>query len=233
MTSGRIRRYLGYAVGEIALIFVGITLAIAFENSNERRRTAEAEAAVLLAIREDLSANLAELDANIGFDQSVVESVEVVRAHLASRDSWNDSLNFQLSIATRWSSPFFASSGYVSLRSQGVHLVSSPALRRSIVDLFESTYARLAGDADRTQWAFQEAVWYPLIVRELQVLDGPAGALSGYTIRDYGATRRSGVLDATLGEHRQALLVGMEWRQEAREETAAIIREIDRFLDAR
>ena len=91
--SGKVVRYLGYAVGEIALIFVGITLAIAFENSNERRRSAEAEADVLSTIREDLAANLVELERNIDFDLSVIAGVEAVRAHLATQSSWPDSLN--------------------------------------------------------------------------------------------------------------------------------------------
>ena len=229
--SGKVVRYLGYAVGEIALIFVGITLAIAFENSNERRRSAEAEADVLSTIQEDLAANLVELERNIAFDQSVIGSIEVVRAHLATHSSWRDSLNDQLGLATRWSSPFLAASGYTSLRSRGVQLVSSPSLRRSIVDLYENTYARLTGDADRTQWAFQESVWYPLIVRELDMVEDDNDSPYGYYISDYAATRGSGELDTTLGEHRQALLMGVAWRQEAHEETAAVIGEIGRFLE--
>ena len=229
--SGRIGRYLGYAVGEIALIFVGITLAIAFENSNERRRAAEAEADVLSTIQEDLAANLVELERNIDFDLSVIASVEAVRAHLATQGSWGDSLNASLGLATRWSSPFLAASGYTSLRSRGVQLVSSPSLRRSIVDLYENTYARLSGDADRTQWAFQESVYYPLIVRALELVESESDSPSGYSIRDYAATRSSGELDATLGEHRQALLMGVAWRQAALEETAAVIREIGSFLE--
>ena len=65
----RVVRYLTYAVGEVLLIFIGITLAVAFGNMNEQRRTEDLERQILEAIVRNLEANVVELDRNIDEDE--------------------------------------------------------------------------------------------------------------------------------------------------------------------
>ncbi len=235
-SAGRVWRYIAYAGGEVLLIFVGITLAVAFENSNERRRIVALERDLLTTIESNLRANVRELSENIAWDESFVEAAETSLAQLRQGGEWPDSLNVVLGRALFWTSPFLSVSGYESLRQLGMHAVSDPDLRDALVHLHERTYTYLTGDMDRAQWAFQESVLFPLIAEELhaEVEDPPASPSEfarSYRPRD-GSTGADGRLASALAEHRRRILDGSRLRRDAIAETEAVARTIRDFLEA-
>lgn len=226
-------RYLAYAVGEVILIFIGITLAIAFDNGVEQRRQDELAFGLLLSIKENLQTNIGELERNIGFDEQVLESAVKVTDYISSdNDSWNDSLGPDLGRSLFWSSPFFADSGYESLKQVGLFAITNETLRNEITNLFEVTYAYLVGDLDRTMWAFQESVLYPVQVRELiRITDGTSPSYN-FEPRDYIASREKGELLAMLLEHQVSLNDGLQLRKAALRETQVLVSKIeDALLD--
>lgn len=63
-----------YAFGEILLIFIGITLAITFQNWNENRKQAELEKTVLEQLKVSLQNDLKDVNANLATHQKVQKS---------------------------------------------------------------------------------------------------------------------------------------------------------------
>lgn len=225
-------RYLLYAAGEVLLIFIGITLAVAFENSSEQRRKDQFAREILAAIQRNLAANVTQLDDNIIWDESVLSSLDPVLNHLSNAMPWTNALGSDLEHAMHWSSPFLSTSAYESLIQNGLQLVTDELLRDEIVHLHESTYGLLIGEVDRLQWIFKEAVMLPLQSRELVRLDD-GGTTTGLLVpRDYEASIRNGQLRTMFLEHQTNLLIGLELRREARAETLAVSENIERFLSA-
>ena len=228
--SHRALRYLAYATGEILLIFVGITLAITFQNSNDERNTLELELEILESIQQNLEANLSDLNRNIMEDEESLQLLDVVLEHMNDARPWNDSLEESLGIAMRWSSPFFATSGYENLRQLGLHLVSDDDIRDQLVHLFENTYARLIGDFDASFWAFYEAVVLPVRNRELDRIDPSGDGSRALRVRDYEGALRRGELVALLTESRYLLVIGLQAREEARDETVELLTALQQYL---
>lgn len=217
--ESRFVKYVAYGLGEILLVFIGITLAIAFENSAEARRQAELTRGLLVGIQQNLGANIAELEDNIVRDRQFLASVEAVLGHLATSSDWSDSVSADLENALYWTSPFLAMSGYGSLQQAGLHMVSDTELRTAIVHLHETTYGFLVGDHDRSMWDYTSSVMNPLVSRELvRVDDGrPGGGI--LRPRDYAATRERAELRSMLLNQRANLGRGLTLRAEALAET--------------
>lgn len=74
LAEGKTLKYLKYAVGEIVLVVIGILIALAINNANERRKEAAREQAVLLQLQEDYQANLLQLEEKIGMREQMIRS---------------------------------------------------------------------------------------------------------------------------------------------------------------
>lgn len=236
LIRNKLGRYAAYAVGEVLLIFVGITLAVAFQNVNDRRRTAALERDILTSIEANLVANINELNANIAVDEYVVRSIEIVLTQLRSDRAWPDSLNGRLRGSFFWSTPFFSTSGYENLNQLGLHLVSDSELLSRLVHLHERSYAFLTGDVDRAMWSKQQSILDPLMAAEIEVVDETV-TLEGVDIegafkpRNYEASVRSGDLEMALASQRMRLLNGINTRRTAIEETEEVLRLVRDFLN--
>ena len=62
---GKIRNYLWYSLGEILLIFIGINLAIWFNNKTEYAGDRKLENKILAEIKSNLQLDLVEIDDEI------------------------------------------------------------------------------------------------------------------------------------------------------------------------
>ena len=65
---GRVRQYFWYAIGEVVLIFFGITLALAFDDWSQERQSREQQIASLQDLAENLRGNIESLTSNSRFD---------------------------------------------------------------------------------------------------------------------------------------------------------------------
>ena len=73
MEQNKIRTYIFYAVGEIALVMIGILLALQVNNWNEVRITENQEYQLLLSLKEELGQNLIELQEVIRINNANIE----------------------------------------------------------------------------------------------------------------------------------------------------------------
>jgi len=167
----KVRRYLWYAIGEILLIFAGITLALGFSNWNEERQLRRLETMALADIAANLHANADAFNRHIKVDLEQIASCEHVLEALSQQTPWQDELATALYECRWWTSPYLNYAAYESLKSRGTELISDPELRYAILDLYEMDYAWLENDIDKTLWNFQTAVIEPVFNRHVRAVE--------------------------------------------------------------
>ena len=165
---GNLHRYWWYAIGEVVLIFAGITLALWFSNWNEAERERVVERHTLMDIMANLRANEAHIEENIEFDQTGVQACNTILAAMEARGPWMDDYEVTLNTCRWWSSPFLSAAAYDSLKLRGTDLITDRGLRDDIVKLYEFNYAYLIDDTDKSFWQFQEAVLFPVFNRHIR-----------------------------------------------------------------
>lgn len=153
------------AMLEVSLIFVGITLAIAFENWNSERNERREELALLGELKSNLEENQKILKLMIAANERSIVSYEHVIAHIGERKPYSDELAPHFARLDNWASPYLTSSAYETLRGRGLDLISDRSLRRKIVNLFEVNYVTLADDIDRAEWINYEVSTVPMMLR--------------------------------------------------------------------
>jgi hypothetical protein len=159
---GRVHAYLWYAVGEVALIFVGITLALAFGDMQEQRRSRVEEISTLNDIARNLQENIESAETNIGSDDQYLHQCQDAIDIVEARSLWQPEYGSIFEGCRWWTSPYRRSAAFDSLKAKGTDLVSDPEVRSAIVNLYEEVYAKNVGDMDREQWDFQSSVVLPL-----------------------------------------------------------------------
>lgn len=66
-------KYLGYAVGEIILVVIGILLALQVNNLNEKRKLRVQEKNVLLSLHNEISSNLLSLETSLNEKNTILQ----------------------------------------------------------------------------------------------------------------------------------------------------------------
>jgi hypothetical protein len=222
-----VRRYIRYALGEIVLIFLGITLAMAFSNWNEGRHVRKQELEALADIVTNLKANDGKFRRNIKADTDDVAACERFVAALGRSEPWSDALGRDLRQCRWWTSPFLNSAAYESLKAKGTDLIVEPELRSSIVNLYEQVYAYLVNDRDKVFWAFHAAVMEPVFNRHVH----PA-APDQYVPNDYASLLDSTEFSNMLLQKIDIQKGSIEDQQEALAETEKVIGLIEARLAA-
>ncbi len=74
LTENKFSKYLIYAIGEIALVMIGILLALQVNNWNENRKTQIEERDILQRLQLDLRDDLKNLQFSIDFKKDIAES---------------------------------------------------------------------------------------------------------------------------------------------------------------
>ncbi len=92
LRENRFSRYLLYAIGEIALVVVGILIALQINTWNEQRKNRDAEEEYLTAIAEDLRSDIASNENIIEMARNRKTAIENI-LHVLNNDSTFEELN--------------------------------------------------------------------------------------------------------------------------------------------
>jgi hypothetical protein len=166
---------LARAVAELALIFVGITLALAFESWNDGRIERAQERELLLALSADLEATLEDLQRDIQDSESTLDSRALVLDWQAGQEFDEADLQRAFAGAIANSGLFPKLSAYESIKTIGLDLISDPSLRSAVTSLHELTLSRaLEFESNRNR--FEYDVLLPF-VREHMRYTGAGGVV--------------------------------------------------------
>jgi len=210
LRESRIGRYLSYAVGEVLLIFIGITLALMFSNLNEERLLRKEEIAALKDIADNLESNLFIFDGNMKKDRSSLADCEKILDLIEDRSPWLAEHSLAMWNCRTWSSPYLHSAAYEALRLGGASLISNPMVRNSIINLFDNVYEKYLGDVDEAQVGYEREIWGPVYVRYMR-------ARNRDTVRpsDYDEFVESGEFRNALERHMYLLDVSLREQEQA------------------
>ena len=92
--EGNVRRYLLYAVGEIALVMIGILLALQVNNWNEGRKLQQKEFSYLNRLYEEVQRDSISLSSSIKLTGSKIEQTKRVLDHIQKQIPLSDSAQF-------------------------------------------------------------------------------------------------------------------------------------------
>jgi hypothetical protein len=128
------------ALGEFALIFVGIIAALAADDWNTRRLEREDEIEALEGIRAALASDLEELQTLSDLFWEKRDLARALHAHLKAGLPYHDSLAASFGAVYGFKESFLNRAAYEALRSKGFDLVSDDSLRVQIIRLYDEEY---------------------------------------------------------------------------------------------
>ncbi len=122
---------------ELLSIFLAVTMAFALNKWNEDRKEARSEIKILKEISNGLKSDLVDLNENIGGHKMGVKSVEYFKKVVLQKEVSPDSaIPFYYYLLRDFVS-IQNKSGYESLKSIGLDLITNDSLRLSIISVYD------------------------------------------------------------------------------------------------
>jgi hypothetical protein len=135
-------RYFKYAIGEIFLVVIGILIALQVNQWNNERSNRDKERVILTEMIRNLKMNVDQFSTEIGQQDSIIGTIDVFLDQIKNNTPYHDSLGYRYA-SIAWSEEFnYANSAFETLKTTGLDLISSDALRESIINLFNVRYLR-------------------------------------------------------------------------------------------
>jgi hypothetical protein len=231
--SGSARRYLLYAIGEIALVVIGILIALQINNWNERKKELAKSHEVLKEIKENIEYNNGRFEVDIKNEEAVTNSIDIVLDNLRNQRGYHDSLDFHFLHTAYFPSPAIKSSGYETLKSQGVEMIKNSELRKSIMDLYEDIYALIEDISHISYDNSANTIWpvfTPLFYTQESAPNQPFKTLK-VTPFDYNAVVESKQFEGLISWWRHSRIVSIETRMNAIDEGKTVLEMITQELN--
>ena len=84
LNESKFRKYTFYALGEIALVMIGILLALQVNNWNEQRKERAVEKAFLLDLKDEIAINMEELSKQINSAESKISGAKKIAEEITA-----------------------------------------------------------------------------------------------------------------------------------------------------
>lgn len=140
IAEGKFRKYLAYAIGEILLVMIGILLALAINNWNEKRKLYEAETQYYINLKRQLEEDKKFIESNIAFNDRYRQQYLYALRLLQSNDRSNLDTLGKIAVNLLEYSDFHQQRNiYESLVSSGeINLLHNKAIVEGLQRLDES-----------------------------------------------------------------------------------------------
>lgn len=163
LAENRFTRYLTYAAGEIVLVVVGILVALQINTWNDARKDRERELGYLRNIREDVAANIVEMDAYIATREQGIAAAQRILAHFDGKPITDASAFNADSISIyNWRRFYLGDNTYQELVGSGnFALLSNPGIKDGLLDV-EAMYRKLKGEEDHFRFDSETLLYKPL-----------------------------------------------------------------------
>ena len=160
--SGQVQKYLFYSIGEIALVVIGILIALQINNWNENQKLRQYEIEILGEIRIGLLETKTEVTQAIEDDLRWRACNYKILSFLDERKDYDPSLD-QCFGCYYWSSTAqFTTSAYDELKIKGLELISNPQLRKELTILFDSKFDVVKSEVEVWDSELLNSTIYPL-----------------------------------------------------------------------
>ncbi|MFZ6053083.1 hypothetical protein [Halocola ammonii] len=141
--QNRFTRYLMYALGEIALVMIGILLALQVNNWNNERKQTNQEQKILKELLLNLRMDSLDHAGNRDWSLDVGASAGFVVDGLEDRVAWQDSMKLHYGMLLLHGVATLNTSAYDNLKSIGFDLISNDSIRIALTRLYSLDITRL------------------------------------------------------------------------------------------
>lgn len=163
-----------YVFGEILLIFIGITIAIWFNNWNEARRALALEVKTLEELRDAIQQDLVDVEINLASYEKRRILYRALIFELNGTQPMSDSLHQMLPFIQGYT--FFLSNigPFETLKSRGMGTITNDSLRIKIANYYDLDYEAVQ-IADRSHFEHYRDYLKPLLLKYFDLWDFPFG----------------------------------------------------------
>jgi len=136
-------QYSRYAIGEIALVMVGILLALQVNDWNEDRKRSKSEMMLLNSLKSEMMASLKGLEYDYESSLKYRQSTRNIYYYIQNKPKLVDSMNIDFYKSVQFDYSFPKTSTYETLKSGDLEIIKSDSLRMIITDIYEEDYERI------------------------------------------------------------------------------------------
>ena len=133
-----------YAIGELTLIFLGISLAIWFNNWNDEQKRDKLEIEILKQIYKDVRASKGDIDSDLYQLTLGLESHLNIDKYIREDVPYVDSMCFDFHWLKKDEYTFPIRAGYENLKASGLDLIKNDSILELIQYTFEAGYPRIS-----------------------------------------------------------------------------------------
>ena len=208
LSENKFSKYLIYAIGEIALVMIGILLALQVNNWNEHQKDKVTEQKLLNALQEDLLVNIDRLNKDIKLEQRTINQANKIIKHLDERKPYMPSLDLIFAEALFSPDITISTSSYESIKFKGIDIIKSDSIQRNIINLYDVVYSNLIAETVRLENQLWPSSVLPMIHKHFRV-DNEGSKPTNYDALLDDTTFKNMVMHRT-GFRKQALKLKTE-----------------------
>jgi len=159
-----------YAIGEVALIVVGITIALAANSWYEERKALQDERVVLQQLHQTLTEDLEELSRRSMTMRQVEQDIAALLNHLEEDKPYSDKLGGYFRSLGRFRGVRMRLAPFEALKARGLELISNDRLRVRLISLYEDEFPGLESSTNFNRVFAQETVM-PYLMTNFRQID--------------------------------------------------------------
>jgi hypothetical protein len=140
-----------YAFGELILIVIGVSMALAASSWYDGQQDRKRESDALREIRETLQTDRQTLTTRRDTTQSRVDELSTLLAILESDTPYSDDLSQYFRRMNGWRGVRIRSAPFEALKERGLNLITNDALRFRLISLYEDHFDRLRSSSENQE----------------------------------------------------------------------------------
>ncbi len=169
LKENKFSKYLLYAIGEIALVMIGILLALQVNNWNEERVEKRFEETLKKELYNTVIEDLVWVEGVIKGEERVSKSCEILIRRLEEDIINEDSLDYLFSNAHFfWKLPIRKNS-YETAKLHGMHFFKNDSTRFLITHIYES-HTMMVGELEKRQNDYYYNVALPILTEKFEAI---------------------------------------------------------------
>ena len=140
LSDGATSKYLFYAIGEIALVVIGILIALQINNWNEWRKERVIQLRLLNELHTTVSEDLNSNKFKVNINAESLSSIEMLISHLEKKLPYHDSLSNHFGMAHSRLISQIKDNAYENIKAYGLDFIKNDTTKNRITHSYENRF---------------------------------------------------------------------------------------------